>query len=89
MLALKCPYRAQNCAYEHVADIHWCLIDEKNDKLKTLIRGKITEYLDRAEKLKEHLNKTEEKKARRAVGANGASSGGPGGTGAKCVLQTK
>ena len=59
--------------------------DEKNDKLKTLIRGKITEYLERAEKLKEHLNKSEEKKARRAVGANGSSTGGPGGSGSKYV----
>ncbi|EJD04238.1 AAA-domain-containing protein [Fomitiporia mediterranea MF3/22] len=54
---------------------------EKNDKLKGLIRGKISEYLDRAEKLKEHLNKDAEKRARRAVGANGTASGGPGGSG--------
>ena len=31
--------------------------DEKNDKLKQLIRAKFVEYLDRAEKLKEHLGK--------------------------------
>lgn len=30
---------------------------EKNDKLKQLIRSKFVEYLDRAEKLKEHLGK--------------------------------
>ena len=29
--------------------------DEKNEKLKQLIREKFMEYLDRAEKLKEHL----------------------------------
>ncbi|TDL28908.1 AAA-domain-containing protein [Rickenella mellea] len=56
---------------------------EKNDKLKVLIRGKIDEYLDRAEKLKEHISKAEEKRARRAVGANGAANGGPGGSGKK------
>ncbi|KAH8120490.1 AAA-domain-containing protein [Phellopilus nigrolimitatus] len=56
---------------------------EKNDKLKELIRGKIKEYLARAENLKEHLGKADEKKARRAIGANGTSSGGSGGVGKK------
>ena len=60
--------------------------DEKNDKLKLLIRGKVDEYLDRAEKLKEHLSKAEEKRSRRAVGANGTTTGGPGGSGKKLVL---
>ena len=59
------------------------LSDEKNAKLKVLIRGKIDEYLERAEKLKEHLSKSEEKRARRAVGANGMSTGGSGGSGKK------
>lgn len=45
--------------------------DEKNDKLKALIRGKIDEYLLRAEKLKEHLNKAEEK-TKKAVGVSGS-----------------
>ncbi|KAF8588442.1 AAA-domain-containing protein [Ramaria rubella] len=54
---------------------------EKNDKLKAMIRGKVTEYLDRAEKLKEHLDKSEEKRSRSAVGANGRESGGGGGAG--------
>ncbi|KAJ3031685.1 UNVERIFIED_CONTAM: Vacuolar protein sorting-associated protein 4 [Siphonaria sp. JEL0065] len=35
---------------------------EKNDKLKETIRKKFTEYLDRAEKLKEFLQKKEKKK---------------------------
>ncbi|KZS90331.1 AAA-domain-containing protein [Sistotremastrum niveocremeum HHB9708] len=52
---------------------------EKNDRLKTLIRKKIDEYLDRAEKLKEHLEKAEEKRGRAAVGANGKESGVGGG----------
>lgn len=55
--------------------------DEKNDKLKELIRKKFTEYLDRAEKLKEHIAKSEEKRSRTKVGAAGATSassaGGP------------
>lgn len=45
--------------------------DEKNDKLKALIRNKFTEYLDRAEKLKEHIAKGEEKRSRAKVGASG------------------
>ncbi|WVF71097.1 hypothetical protein IAT40_005894 [Kwoniella sp. CBS 6097] len=54
---------------------------EKNDKLKELIRKKFTEYLDRAEKLKEHIAKSEEKRSKAKVGANGggggSSAGGP------------
>jgi vacuolar protein-sorting-associated protein 4 len=41
----------------------------------------VDEYLDRAEKLKEHLAKSNEKRARSAVGANGKETGGSGGTG--------
>jgi hypothetical protein len=52
-------------------------IDEKNEKMKGLIRKKAEEYIDRAEKLKEHLNKPEPAR----VGANGSASGGK-----KCVL---
>jgi vacuolar protein-sorting-associated protein 4 len=45
-----------------------------------LIRGKVDEYLERAEKLKTHLTKPE-KQARAAVGVNGqvAGSGKKGG----------
>lgn len=57
--------------------------DEKNDKLKDLIRKKFTEYLDRAEKLKEHLAKSNEDRSRAAVGANGAEKGIGGSTGGK------
>ncbi|PWZ00584.1 putative VPS4-vacuolar sorting protein [Testicularia cyperi] len=56
---------------------------EKNDKLKDLIRKKFTEYLDRAEKLKEHLAKSNEDRGRAAVGANGAEKGVGGSTGGK------
>ncbi|ORX64510.1 AAA-domain-containing protein [Basidiobolus meristosporus CBS 931.73] len=43
---------------------------EKNDRLKESIRKKFTEYLDRAEKLKDYLN-NQEKGAKKAVTANG------------------
>ncbi|GHJ83822.1 hypothetical protein NliqN6_0224 [Naganishia liquefaciens] len=56
---------------------------EKNEKLKALIRNKFAEYLERAEKLKEHLSKTDEKKAKAKVGANGASGGSQGANGGK------
>ncbi|KAG8702676.1 Vacuolar protein sorting-associated protein 4 [Ceratobasidium sp. 395] len=56
---------------------------EKNDRLKSLIRNKVDEYLERAEKLKEHIAKSDEKRARAAVGANGKETGGSGGAGKK------
>ncbi|EUC67165.1 vacuolar sorting ATPase Vps4 [Rhizoctonia solani AG-3 Rhs1AP] len=56
---------------------------EKNDRLKSLIRNKVDEYLERAEKLKEHIAKSDEKRARAAVGANGRETGGSGGVGKK------
>jgi hypothetical protein len=58
-------------------------IDEKNERSKALIRTKIGEYLGRAEQLKEHISQTSEKRARRAIGANGMANGGPGGEGKK------
>jgi len=51
---------------------------EKNAKSKELIKGKVVEYLNRAETLKTHLST--ETKGRSAVGANGASgAAGPSG----------
>ncbi len=41
--------------------------DEKNDRLKALIREKATEYMTRAEKLKEHIQKINDKKTKTAV----------------------
>ena len=52
--------------------IHW--VDEKNEKLKESIRKKFTEYLERAEKLKDYLSKKEKKKKAVAVGSNGSDS---------------
>ncbi|KAH9263343.1 hypothetical protein BASA83_013280 [Batrachochytrium salamandrivorans] len=48
---------------------------EKNDKLKESIRKKFTEYLDRAEKLKEYLSKQQKKKKPVAIGASSDSGG--------------
>ncbi|KAJ1310288.1 hypothetical protein OPQ81_007028 [Rhizoctonia solani] len=56
---------------------------EKNDRLKSLIRNKVDEYLERAEKLKEHIAKADEKRSRAVVGANGRETGASGGTGKK------
>jgi len=50
------------------------LLDEKNDKLKILIRNKTKEYLDRAEKLRAHIAKADEKRTRATVGASGGGS---------------
>ncbi|KAJ5468039.1 Vacuolar sorting ATPase Vps4 [Penicillium sp. IBT 31633x] len=54
---------------------------EKNPKSKEMIRSKAGEYMDRAEKLKNHL--AEDRKKPSAVGANGkvAQGSGKGGTG--------
>lgn len=60
-------------------------VDEKNEKLKVIIRNKIDEYLGRAEKLKEYLAKSEESKSRSAVGANGGTNSGVGGKGGKAT----
>ncbi|KAH7922405.1 AAA-domain-containing protein [Leucogyrophana mollusca] len=48
---------------------------ERNEKSKLLIRTKVDEYLGRAETLKKHLQSTEEKKSRKAVGADGSVNG--------------
>ena len=51
---------------------------EKNPKSKEMIRAKTGEYLDRAEKLKTHLEATESRKKPSAVGANGKVAQGSG-----------
>ncbi|KAJ3212981.1 Vacuolar protein sorting-associated protein 4 [Dinochytrium kinnereticum] len=52
---------------------------EKNERLKESIRKKFTEYLERAEKLKEYLQKQQKKK--KAVPAGGSGKAGTGGGG--------
>lgn len=53
---------------------------EKNAKSKDFIKGKAGEYMDRAEKLKQHLVASEDKGKKKpaAVGSNGKTSGGSG-----------
>ena len=52
--------------------------DEKNDKLRLLIKKKVDEYLDRAEKLKAHIAKAESRTPG-VIGSNGKVSAGGGG----------
>jgi vacuolar protein-sorting-associated protein 4 len=51
---------------------------EKNPKSKEMIRAKTGEYMDRAEKLKNHLASQDSRKRPSAVGANGKVSQGSG-----------
>jgi vacuolar protein-sorting-associated protein 4 len=53
---------------------------EKNAKSKEMIRQKVGEYMERAEKLKQHLadNDKSSKRKPAAMGANGKTSGGAG-----------
>ncbi|KAJ5888479.1 Vacuolar protein sorting-associated protein 4 [Penicillium taxi] len=51
---------------------------EKNPRSKEMIRAKTGEYMDRAEKLKNHLASSDDKKKPSAVGANGKVAQGSG-----------
>ena len=51
---------------------------EKNPKSKEMIRTKTAEYMDRAEKLKNHLADADAKRKPGMLGANGSSTGGAG-----------
>ncbi|CAB4376082.1 putative vacuolar sorting ATPase Vps4 [Rhizophagus irregularis] len=56
---------------------------EKNERTKESIRKKFTEYLNRAEKLKEFLANQDDSRQKKAIGANGSEKGGGGGKGRK------
>ncbi|RIA87358.1 P-loop containing nucleoside triphosphate hydrolase protein [Glomus cerebriforme] len=56
---------------------------EKNERMKESIRKKFTEYLNRAEKLKEFLSNQDDNRQKKAIGANGSERGGGGGKGRK------
>jgi vacuolar protein-sorting-associated protein 4 len=71
MLALKCTYRVIAGPHSTQASC----TDEKNEKSKILIRNKVTEYLNRAETLKEHIAQQGEKRAKSKVGADGSVGG--------------
>jgi vacuolar protein-sorting-associated protein 4 len=51
---------------------------EKNPKAKEMIRAKTGEYMERAEKLKNHLAGSDNRKKPSAVGANGKVAHGSG-----------
>lgn len=51
---------------------------EKNPKSKDMIRGKVAEYMERAEKLKNHLAEQDGKRKPAAMGANGSTANGSG-----------
>lgn len=51
---------------------------EKNAKSKEMIRAKTGEYMERAEKLKSHIQNDASKKKPAAMGANGKASNGAG-----------
>ena len=79
MLVIKCTH-AVICASEARHANRRDMTDEKNARQKEMIRGKAKEYMDRAEKLKKHLedNDTSNKKKPSALGTNGSVSGGGG-----------
>ena len=54
---------------------YFFLIDEKNEMKKEAIRKKLTEYLKRAEQLKEYLSEAEDKRQTKAISANGSEKG--------------
>jgi vacuolar protein-sorting-associated protein 4 len=50
-------------------------VDEKNERSKLMIKRKVSEYLERAEKLKDHLSKPAVQ-TKTAATANGVKSSG-------------
>ncbi|KAL7009186.1 Vacuolar protein sorting-associated protein 4 [Cystobasidiomycetes sp. EMM_F5] len=54
---------------------------EKNPKMKHLVKQKMEEYMTRAEKLKVHIQSTDEKREQQAVGSNGKANMSAGGSG--------
>ncbi|KAF9940428.1 Vacuolar protein sorting-associated protein 4 [Mortierella antarctica] len=52
---------------------------EKNERVRDTVRKKVVEYMARAEKIKEHLAKLEEKPKKKAMAASSNGSGGRGG----------
>lgn len=76
----KQNYDAAYKQYQNALDYFMLALKyEKNEKSKLLIRSKVNEYLARAETLKDHLSQSQEKRARKALGANGMNGGAAGG----------
>lgn len=76
MLAMKCKNARLLCRRTSTNAV----LDEKNAKQKKMIQEKTREYMDRAEKLKKHLDEHDESNRKKpsAMGVNGKSSGGAG-----------
>lgn len=76
MLSLEYFMTALKCSCLHIAVLFADIFppDEKNEKCKATIRSKVEEYLARAEKLKEFLEKQQKKPV--AQGSGGKSNGG-------------
>ena len=72
--------KAYNLYYQSLELFMLALKWEKNENSKKMIRGKAAEYMERAEKLKEHLAEGDKstKKKPAAVGSNGKVSGSGG-----------
>ena len=70
--------RAYQLYYQSLELFMLALKWTKSDSQKQLIRQKVSEYMDRAEKLKQHLSAGDQKKKPAAVGSNGKVSGGGG-----------
>ena len=72
--------KAYNLYYQSLELFMLALKWEKNENSKKMIRGKAGEYMERAEKLKEHLAEGDKnnKKKPAAVGSNGRVSGSGG-----------
>lgn len=69
--------RAYTLYYQALELFMLALKWEKSEPAKKMIRAKTSEYMDRAEKLKVHLNDAEAKRKKPGmVGANGSSTGG-------------
>ncbi|KXJ90008.1 P-loop containing nucleoside triphosphate hydrolase protein [Microdochium bolleyi] len=69
--------RAYQLYYQALELFMLALKWEKSEPAKKMIRAKTSEYMDRAEKLKVHLNDAESKRKKPGmVGANGSSTGG-------------
>jgi len=72
--------KAYNLYYQSLELFMLALKWEKNENSKKMIRGKVAEYMERAEYLKEHLAEGDKSNKRKpaAVGSNGKVSGGGG-----------
>ena len=73
--------RAYQLYYQSLELFMLALKWTKAEAQKQMIRQKVAEYMERAEKLKKHLAMQDGKKKPAAVGSNGKVSGGGGGKG--------